>query len=108
MLASRLSKTRLREIEQRIADLKEESSGMKAKWQSEKEAIERMRAAKAELEQLRLQLDQARNAGDLARASEIQYGRIPEVERKLETEQGKLAKIQQDGVTLKEEVDEED
>ncbi|HKP35633.1 MAG TPA: ATP-dependent chaperone ClpB [Pyrinomonadaceae bacterium] len=102
------SKARLEEIEQRIADLKEKSSGMKAKWQSEKEAIERMRSAKAELEQLRLHLDQARNAGDLARASEIQYGQIPEVERKLEVEQGKLAEIQLEGVTLKEEVDEED
>jgi len=102
------SKARLKEIEQRIADLREESSGMKAKWQSEKEAIEHMRTAKAELEQLRLQLDQARNAGDLARASEIQYGKIPELERKLEAEQSKLAKIQTDGVTLKEEVDEED
>src|SRR5712675_105705 len=102
------SKARLREIEQRIADLKEKSSGMKAKWQSEKEAIERMRTAKAELEQLRLQLDQARNAGDLARASEIQYGQIPELERKFETEQAQLAQIQADGVTLKEEVDEED
>ena len=61
------SKARLQEIEQRIADLREKSSGMKAKWQSEKEAIERMRTAKAELEQLRLQLDQARNAGDLGR-----------------------------------------
>src|SRR6266516_1604959 len=102
------SKLRLREIEQRIADLKEKSSGMKAKWQSEKEAIERMRKAKAELEQLRMQLDQARNAGDLGRASEIQYGKIPDLEKKLEAEQEKLAKIQQDGVTLKEEVDEED
>src|SRR6184192_2524347 len=102
------SKIRLQEIEQRIADLKETSSGMKAKWQSEKEAIEHMRTAKAELEQLRLQLDQARNAGDLARASEIQYGKIPELERKLEAEQAKLATIQTDGVTLKEEVDEED
>src|SRR6476469_1952833 len=102
------SKNRLKEIEQRIADLQEKSSGMKAKWQSEKEAIERMRTAKAELEQLKLQLDQARNAGDLARASEIQYGQIPELERKLEDEQGKLAQIQQDGVMLKEEVDEED
>src|SRR6058998_882542 len=102
------SRARLKEIEQRIADLREESSGMKAKWQSEKEAIEHMRTAKAELEQLRLQLDQARNAGDLARASEIQYGKIPELERKLEAEQSKLAKIQTDGVTLKEEVDEED
>jgi ATP-dependent Clp protease ATP-binding subunit ClpB len=102
------SKNRLREIEQKIADLKEKSSGMKAKWQSEKEAIERMRKAKAELEQLRLQLDQARNAGDLGRASELQYGQIPEMERNFEVEQAKLAQIQTDGVTLKEEVDEED
>ncbi len=102
------SKSRLHEIEQKIADLKEKSSGMKAKWQSEKEAIERMRTAKAELEQLRLQLDQARNAGDLGRASEIQYGQIPELERKFEIEQAQLAQIQTDGVTLKEEVDEED
>src|ERR1043166_3529569 len=102
------SKTRLREIEQRIADLKEKSSGMKAKWQSEKEIIEHIRAAKAEMEQLKLHLDQARNAGDLGRASEIQYGKIPELEQKLQSEQEKLAKLQQDGVTLKEEVDEED
>jgi ATP-dependent Clp protease ATP-binding subunit ClpB len=102
------SKARLHEIEVRIADLKEKSSGMKAKWQSEKEAIEYMRKDKAELEQLRMQLDQARNAGDLGRASELQYGRIPELERKLEAEHAKLAQIQADGVTLKEEVDEED
>jgi ATP-dependent Clp protease ATP-binding subunit ClpB len=102
------SKARLHEIEQRIADLREKSGGMKAKWQSEKEAIERMRKAKAELEQLKLQLDQVRNAGDLARASEIQYGQIPELERRLAAEQEKLAQLQADGVMLKEEVDEED
>jgi len=102
------SKARLHEIEQRIADLKEQSSGMKAKWQSEKDIIEHIRKAKAELEQLRLQLDQARNAGDLGRASEIQYGQIPDLEQKLELEQARLGEIQSDGVTLKEEVDEED
>jgi ATP-dependent Clp protease ATP-binding subunit ClpB len=102
------TKARLHEIEQRIADLRETSSGMKAKWQSEKEAIEHMRKAKAELEQLKLQLDQARNAGDLGRASEIQYGKIPELEQRLKVEQEKLAIFQQDGVMLKEEVDEED
>ena len=102
------SKARLNEIEKRIADLQEKSSGMKAKWQSEKEAIERMRTAKAELEQLKLQLDQVRNAGDLARASEIQYGQIPELERRFAAEQEKLAALQTDGVMLKEEVDEED
>ena len=102
------SKARLREIEQRIADLKETSAGMKAKWQSEKEAIDHIRAAKAELEQLRFQLDQARNNGELARASEIQYGKIPELQQRLKVDQDKLANFQQDGVMLKEEVDEED
>jgi len=102
------SKARLREIEQRIADLKETSSGMKAKWQSEKEAIERMRKMKAELEQLKLQLDQARNAGDLGKASELQYGTIPDLEQQFSAEQEKLAAFQSDGVMLKEEVDEED
>jgi ATP-dependent Clp protease ATP-binding subunit ClpB len=102
------SKARLREIEQRIADLKETSAGMKAKWQSEKEAIDHIRAAKAELEQLRFQLDQARNNGELGRASEIQYGKIPELEQRLKVDQDKLANFQQDGVMLKEEVDEED
>jgi ATP-dependent Clp protease ATP-binding subunit ClpB len=67
-----------------------------------------MRTAKAELEQLKLQLDQVRNAGDLARASEIQYGQIPELERRLAAEQEKLAQLQTEGVMLKEEVDEED
>jgi ATP-dependent Clp protease ATP-binding subunit ClpB len=67
-----------------------------------------MRKAKAELEQLKLQLDQVRNAGDLARASEIQYGQIPELERRLAAEQEKLVELQKDGVMLKEEVDEED
>jgi len=102
------SKARLREIEQRIADLKETSAGMKAKWQSEKEAIDHIRSAKAELEQLRFQLDQARNNGELGRASEIQYGKIPELEQRLKVDQDKLANFQQDGVMLKEEVDEED
>jgi ATP-dependent Clp protease ATP-binding subunit ClpB len=99
---------RLHEIEKRIGDLKETSSGMKAKWQSEKEAIEKMRAAKVEVEKLKLQLDQARNAGDLGRASELQYGRIPELEARVSAEGEKLAEFQKDGVMLKEEVDEED
>ena len=102
------SRKRLNEIEKRIGDLKEKSSGKKAKWQSEKEIIEHIRTAKAEWEQMKVQLDQARNAGDLARASEIQYGQIPELQQRLEVEQEKLGKLQQDGVTLKEEVDEED
>ena len=102
------SKSRLNDIEKRIADLNEKSSAMKAKWQSEKEEIEKMRSAKEQLEQAKLELEQARQGGDLTIAAEIQYGRIPELEKLLETEQAHLADLQKDGVYLKEEVDEED
>ncbi|HEX8264923.1 MAG TPA: ATP-dependent chaperone ClpB [Pyrinomonadaceae bacterium] len=102
------SKGRLADIEKRIADLQEKSSGMKAKWQAEKEEINKMRGAKEQLEQARIQLDQARNAGDLNRAAELQYGTIPTLEKQLADEQKRLAELQNDGVMLKEEVDEED
>lgn len=102
------SKTRLDDIERRIADLNEKSSAMKAKWQSEKDEIEKMRAAKEQLEQAKLELEQARQAGDLNKAAELQYGRIPEIEKLLEAEQKRLEELQTDGVFLKEEVDEED
>ena len=102
------SKSRLKDIEQRMANLKEQSSGMKAKWQSEKEAIKHMEEAREKLDALKSELERARNAGDLARASELQYGEIPQLENKLAAEQAKLAEIQKDGVTLKQQVDEED
>ncbi len=102
------SKERLDDIEKRIADLNEKSSAMKAKWQSEKDEIEKMRSAKEQLEQARLELERARQMGDLNKAAELQYGRIPELEKLLESEQERLSELQKDGVFLKEEVDEED
>jgi ATP-dependent Clp protease ATP-binding subunit ClpB len=102
------SKHRLKEIEKRMADQKEKSAGMKAKWQSEKEAIKHMEEARGKLDELKLQLEHARNAGDLTRASELQYGEIPGLEHKLAAEQSKLGDIQKDGVMLKQKVDEED
>ena len=102
------SKERLADIEKRIADLKENSGAMKAKWQSEKEEIEKMRTVKEQLEKTRLELEQARQAGDLNKAAELQYGRIPELEKLLGEEQARLAELQTEGVFLKEEVDEED
>lgn len=102
------SKERLADIEKRIADLKERSSAMKAKWQSEKEEIEKMRQVKEQLEEAKIELERARQAGDLNRAAELQYGRIPELEKTLEAEQQRLAELQSEGVYLKEEVDEED
>ena len=102
------SLARLNDIERKIADLKEKSAAMKAKWQSEKEEIEKMRSAKEQLEQARLELEQARQQGDLTRAAELQYGKIPELEKELSDEQTRLADLQKDGVFLKEEVGEED
>jgi ATP-dependent Clp protease ATP-binding subunit ClpB len=102
------SKARLEDIEKRIADLNEKSSAMKAQWQSEKDEIQKMREGKEQLEQAKLELEQARQAGDLNKAAEIQYGRIPQLEKSLETEQARLGELQKDGVFLKEEVDEED
>jgi ATP-dependent Clp protease ATP-binding subunit ClpB len=67
-----------------------------------------MRASKEQLEQAKLELEQARQAGDLAKAAEIQYGRIPDIEKQFEAKQKRLSQLQQDGVFLKEEVDEED
>jgi ATP-dependent Clp protease ATP-binding subunit ClpB len=102
------SKARLEDIEKRIADLQEKSSAMKAKWQSEKEEIDKMRTAKEDLEQAKLELEQARQKADLNKAAELQYGTIPELEKLLGEEQNRLSELQEDGVFLKEEVDEED
>lgn len=102
------SKGRLDDIEKRIADLKEKSSAMKAKWQSEKDEIEKMRLGKEQLEEAKLELERARQAGDLNKAAELQYGRIPELEKQLDSEQTRLSELQKDGVFLKEEVGEED
>jgi ATP-dependent Clp protease ATP-binding subunit ClpB len=102
------SKERLSDIEKRIANLKERSSAMKAKWQAEKEEIQKMREAKEQLEKTKLEFEQARQAGDLARASELQYDKIPKLEKLLAGEQERLGELQKEGVYLKEEVDEED
>lgn len=102
------SKERLGDIEKRIADLKEKSSAMKAKWQAEKEEIEKMRTAKEELEKAKIELEQAQNAGDLQKAAELRYGKIPELEKLLNKEQDRLSELQTEGVFLKEEVGEED
>jgi ATP-dependent Clp protease ATP-binding subunit ClpB len=64
-------------VEQEIAELKERSAGMKAQWQSEKSAIQEIQQIKSELEGLRNEVDQATRRGDLQRAAELRYGRIP-------------------------------
>jgi ATP-dependent Clp protease ATP-binding subunit ClpB len=103
-----VSKERLAKVEKEIADLKEKSSAMTAKWQSEKEVIERIRAAKEQMEQLKLQAEQLERAGDYGKVAEIRYGQLVELQKKLDADQAKLGELQKSGRTLKEEVTEED
>jgi ATP-dependent Clp protease ATP-binding subunit ClpB len=95
-------------VEQEIAELKERSAGMKAQWQSEKSAIQEIQQIKSELEGLRNEVDQATRRGDLQRAAELRYGRIPELERRLGSDESRLHEVQAKARYLKEEVDAED
>lgn len=102
------SKERLDGVERKIAELREKAGGLRAVWQKEKDQIEVVREGKAELEQLKAELDHATNSGDLARAGEIQYGKIPAVNKRIEAASEDLKALQADGKMLKEEVDSED
>ncbi len=103
------SKQRLEKLRHDLADRREELNGLTAKWQREKEAITAISDAKSELEELRGEADRAERDGDLARVSELRYGHIPTVERKLTEAQSALTAMQTDGPTmLKEEVGPDD
>jgi ATP-dependent Clp protease ATP-binding subunit ClpB len=99
---------RLSKLEKELADLKEQRTRLMAQWQQEKEAIQRQRKLKEELEQVRLEIERAQRAGDFGKASELQYGGLPELERKIRDEEEHLTAAPQSNRMLKEEVDEED
>src|SRR5437762_2901561 len=101
------SKERLKKLEKELAELKEKSSALKAEWQKEKAVLEEQRKWKEELDRLRTELERAQRRGELGRASEIQYGRIPELEKKLAAATAKAAKDRK-STLLREEVTEED
>jgi ATP-dependent Clp protease ATP-binding subunit ClpB len=102
------SKERLARLEKELADLKEERARLAAHWQQEKDAIEAARAARQAIEELRHEIDRAQRSGDYAKASELQYGRLPELERRLQEAEARLQELQRGQRMLKEEVDEED
>jgi ATP-dependent Clp protease ATP-binding subunit ClpB len=103
------SKARLEEVKREIAELQGERDRMRAQWLHEKELITEVRGLKEEIEQLRLEEEQARRAGDLERASMLHYGRIPETEKKLGEVEKRLQGILGGGESfLKEEVTDED
>jgi len=102
------SKERRKRVEDELAELRERSKAMKAQWQAEKDAISGLQDKKAQLEQLRTAAEQTTRRGDLQKAAEITYGKIPALEREIAEAEKRLAEIQQHGKYLKEEVDAED
>jgi len=102
------SKARLEDLRREVAELNEQREVMRAQWLREKEIIERIRERQVELEGLRQQEESARRAGDLGKAAEIQYGRIPAVDKATEAARAELTQVQAKGSYLKEEVTDED
>jgi ATP-dependent Clp protease ATP-binding subunit ClpB len=95
-------------IDRELAELRERSSGMKAQWQAEKDAIEQIRDTKEKLEQSHREAERAERDADLQRAAELRYGEIPELEGRLGEQQAKLQELQAVATMLKEEVSDED
>jgi ATP-dependent Clp protease ATP-binding subunit ClpB len=95
-------------IDRELAELRERSAGMKAKWQSEKEAIEAIRETKGKLEQAHRDAEKAERDADLQKAAELRYGTIPELERTVREQEARLTELQSESTMLKEEVDDDD
>jgi ATP-dependent Clp protease ATP-binding subunit ClpB len=102
------SKERLQKLEKELADLKEDKNRLAAHWQQEKDAIQNIRKLREELEQVRIEVERAQRAGDYTKASELQYGKIPDLERQIADHEQRLGQLQKDKRMLKEVVDEED
>ena len=102
------SRERLAALEEELAEQRERSDGLAARWQAEKQAIERIRSAKQELEDRRAEAERLERAGDLEGAAALRYGTVPAIERAIDAATGELADLQAHGAFLKEEVDAED
>ena len=102
------SKERLAKIEKELADLKARADALKAQWQTEKQTVQRLRALREQIEQTKVEMEQAERQYDLNRAAELKYGKLADLERKLKAEEEMLSKKQGQARLLKEEVDEED
>jgi len=99
---------RLASLDEELANLNEDLTGMQAHWQGEKDAITSIRDLKEELEAVKIETENLERSGDLAGASELRYGRTPDIERDIKVATLLLDDLQKDRKMLKEEVDEED
>ncbi|MEX0890969.1 MAG: ATP-dependent chaperone ClpB [Gemmatimonadota bacterium] len=102
------ARERLQRIEAELADLRERTAGMKARWQAEKDQIQLIRTLKGRIDELKVEAERATRTADLSRAAEIQYGEIPKREKELEAAEARLVELQSEGQFLREQVGAED
>lgn len=102
------TKIRLEEIEKELAELAEERSALVAHWTLEKDLIKSIRSLKEELENLKTEGVRYEREGNLAKVAEIRYGKLPEVQKTIDSKTDELAKVQKNVKMLKEDVDAED
>ena len=101
------SRERLDSLRRELADVRGKADGMRAQWETEKEAIHRVQALREELEQIRRAMERAERAYDLDKAAELRHGRLPEKKKELHAEEERLAEKQETSALLREEVTEE-
>src|SRR6266540_2013553 len=102
------SKERLAKIERDLADLRETSKALSARWQTEKQAISELRGLKEKLEQTNLDMERAERDANLEKAARLRYGDLRDIEQKIQGAEAKLKSLQSEGALLKEEVDTEE
>jgi ATP-dependent Clp protease ATP-binding subunit ClpB len=102
------AKDRLDTLERTLAELKERSAAMKARWKAEKDAIGRIRDVKKRVDETKVAAEAAERAGDLNKAAELRYGTLLKLQKDLDAAQARLDEMQQGGAILRERVDEDD
>src|SRR5271155_2514839 len=102
------SRERVRQVEKELSTLREQSNALKGRWQTEKDAIARIRKQKEEIDRLKTEEQRFERSGDLSKVAEIRYGKLAAAEKELQAAQNKLAELQKDHPMLKEEVGEEE
>ncbi len=101
-------KPKLEQIGKELAELKEQESQFKAKWQSEKELLDKIQQDKVSIEQLKFEADRAEREGNYGLVAEIRYGKLQQLQQDIEQTQERLHQMQGDKAMIKEEVDAED
>ena len=104
----RRARQRLPEVEREIAELKEQASGMKARWQHERDVIKSLGDKKQKLEELKSEAERLQRTGDFARASELRFGTLPQLEKDIADETAKVEELRKQGSFLRDEVTEDD